>query len=374
MQLTRRRFLKQAVTAGTRVVGGSVLLGSCAFGPGKNLRNMADDEHIEGLDRFGRQILHYASLAPSGHNTQPWQIRVEAPDRWVIGTDPARRLPAVDPENREALLSIGAFLENLTLAAASQGIHVELEMMAKSNFDTELIRVHRVRHRPVDYPMQRLVERRTVKHGHQNRELRRADVAALTGSNSGSMFYFPRGTKHADCIRDAAVETFGIQSARDDAQRELVQWLRLRRDDIERCRDGLTPGGMEIQGLAGFFVRNFVSPEDFLKPMYRQQGADLTAKLAAEGAGWMIITSEGRSVEDLLDAGRRFQRMALRARELGIAIHPMTQALEEPVGQTQVTGNHDAGMIPQFILRVGYVSPYPDPVSPRRPVGWFVTS
>jgi hypothetical protein len=29
-------------------------------------------------------------------------------------------------------------------------------------------------------------------------------------------------------------------------------------------------------------------------------------------------------------------------------------------------------MIPQFVLRVGYLDPYPDPVSPRRPVNWFL--
>ena len=29
------------------------------------------------------------------------------------------------------------------------------------------------------------------------------------------------------------------------------------------------------------------------------------------------------------------------------------------------------GLTPQFILRVGYVEDYPDPVSPRRPVARF---
>jgi len=29
-------------------------------------------------------------------------------------------------------------------------------------------------------------------------------------------------------------------------------------------------------------------------------------------------------------------------------------------------------MIPQFLLRVGYLKRYPEPVSLRRPVNWFV--
>jgi len=62
------------------------------------------------------------------------------------------------------------------------------------------------------------------------------------------------------------------------------------------------------------------------------------------------------------------------ARERNIAIHPMTQFLEEKEGQKQIADNHDAKVIPPFVLRVGYLSNYPDPVSLRRPVSRFVKS
>jgi hypothetical protein len=52
----------------------------------------------------------------------------------------------------------------------------------------------------------------------------------------------------------------------------------------------------------------------------------------------------------------------------------MTQYLEEKEGRQQIADNHDASVIPQFVLRVGYLSKYPDPVSLRRPVKWFVTT
>ena len=66
--------------------------------------------------------------------------------------------------------------------------------------------------------------------------------------------------------------------------------------------------------------------------------------------------------------------MALLARERNIAIHPMTQILEEKTGVNQLAANHQASMIPQFVLRVGYLKRYPEPVSLRRPVRWFVQS
>ena len=81
------------------------------------LRTLLGDEGI--------RILTYASLAPSGHNTQPWTVYVVDRAHWRIGTRRERWLPAVDPDNRETLLSIGSFLENLVLAAGDLGYAVE---------------------------------------------------------------------------------------------------------------------------------------------------------------------------------------------------------------------------------------------------------
>lgn len=106
--------------------------------------------------------------------------------------------------------------------------------------------------------------------------------------------------------------------------------------------------------------------------VFREKGIAKTAKLAREGAGWLVITSKTNSVEDIIDAGRRFQRMALAAKEKMIAIHPMTQTLEEGQGQKKIRENHESHIVPQFMLRVGYVEKYPNPVTLRRPVEWFV--
>jgi hypothetical protein len=54
-----------------------------------------------------REILFLASLAPSGHNTQPWLVRYLEPYHWIIGNDRTKWLPAVDPDRRETMLSIG---------------------------------------------------------------------------------------------------------------------------------------------------------------------------------------------------------------------------------------------------------------------------
>src|SRR4051812_22542206 len=60
-------------------------------------------------------LLHYAVLAPSIYNTQPWhfQIHDEVLDLYL---DPARTLPIVDPQQCQAVISCGAVLANLQIA------------------------------------------------------------------------------------------------------------------------------------------------------------------------------------------------------------------------------------------------------------------
>lgn len=74
----------------------------------------------------------------------------------------------------------------------------------------------------------------------------------------------------------------------------------------------------------------------------------------------------------MIETGRRFERMALLSRKRGVGIHPMTQLLEESEGRQRIAKNHPTGLIPQFVVRVGYGEPYRAPVSPRRPVNRFL--
>ncbi|MCK7473168.1 MAG: hypothetical protein MZV49_05940 [Rhodopseudomonas palustris] len=74
-------------------------------------------------------------------------MTIETRHQWRIGSDRRRWLPAVDPENREMLLAIGAFLENLIVAAKSWGYEVDYRVIATTPFDPDLIAIS-LRSRP----------------------------------------------------------------------------------------------------------------------------------------------------------------------------------------------------------------------------------
>jgi len=67
-----------------------------------------------------RDLIRYATLAPSGHNTQPWRFQVGESQINIL-PDFARRTPIVDPDDHHIFVSLGAATENLVLACAAHG-------------------------------------------------------------------------------------------------------------------------------------------------------------------------------------------------------------------------------------------------------------
>ncbi len=378
--MKRREFITKSMATGTWILGGGLLASSCKKG---NLRSelmhpqmdsSINFDHIHYMNQETYKILYYASLAPSGHNSQPWSVRLLSATEWIIESDMERRLSVVDSNNREVMLSMGAFIENLVIAAGAFGFNAHIAILAKSNFDRQVVKVTFEKAAPQKYPLQRIVTRRTVKSNMMSRELSRTDIKAFEDEVGSRLYYFPRGGDHAVFMGKEAIDNFKIQTENDKAQKELSQWIRFKDSDAKKYRDGITTQSMEIKGIAGWYVRNFMKKKDVMTDSFRKQGIEKTIEQVKQGAGWLVITSAGDSTADLIDTGRRFQRMALIARERNIAIHPMTQTLEEKHGRSNIKSNHKPATIPQFMLRVGYVNKYPDPVSLRRPVQWFVNA
>jgi hypothetical protein len=269
-------------------------------------------------------------------------------------------------------LAIGAFTENLSLAAEAFGYTVQVEVLASKPTDEEILKVVLKKENASNYPLTRITSRRTIRDGLKSVEIQNADIQKITKSLWGGFFYFPPGSDHGKCLADWAVESFRDQTNRDDAQKELAKWTRFNKKEVRTHRDGLILENLEVTGYSSWYVRKFMGPKDVLKKQFRQRGIDSVAKMARQGGGWMIVTSRGEKVGDLIEAGRNFEKLFLLARDYKIAIHPMTHMLEEEKWRNEIGKQHGTPMIPQFVLRVGYIDKYPDPTTLRRPVSWFV--
>ncbi len=333
------------------------------------------DNNNDLLKSDEKEILFLASLAPSAHNSQPWFVQYIEPYHWIIGNDKSKWLPAVDPDQRETILSIGTFIQNLEYAAGSFGYVCHWNLLAKSNQDEQVVEVklNKIESRnPFD--IAKIKNRRTVRSNFLNDELKKEDLAYLINADSDFIHYLPTSGKESKFIDQQTIIANRLQSDRNPAQQELADWIRFSTQDAEKHRDGLTTASMEIEGFSGWIVRNFYNKDNVMKKDFREKGIDNVKKEVSESAGWILVTSKDSSVATLLETGKRMQRLFLKVREKNIAIHPMTQILEE--ASTRQILNQAIGISEniQFILRAGYLKDYPQPVSLRRPVDWFVRS
>jgi len=321
-----------------------------------------------------REILALASLAPSGHNTQPWFVKYLEPYHWIICNDNSRWLPGVDPIQRETILSIGAFLQNLEYAANSFGYNCQFNILATNNQNENVVDLKLTKATSIiKYDIEQIKQRRTVRSNYLSDILKKEDISYLLKEEKDYIYYIPTTSKQHLWLNEQTIEANRIQSYRDAAQSELADWIRFSSKDAAKHLDGLTLAGMEIEGIPGWYLRNFYGKSDVMKKSFREQSIDKVVKeVSNASAGWLLITSKDNSVEALLETGRRLQRLWLKVRAKNIAIHPMTQIIEE--AKTNQILNTSMGINDpvQFILRTGYLKNYPNPVSLRRSAETFV--
>ena len=145
--ITRRRFLATASAVG--LSPGIALNTACAPNDdfpaaARALRHPLRDsaEPVVLL----QELVRCATLAPNGHNTQPW-IFEGAPDRVFMRPDFSRRTPIVDPDDHHIWVSLGCAAENMVIAAAALGRHAEVQ------FDPQRIEVTLESTPPVSSPL-----------------------------------------------------------------------------------------------------------------------------------------------------------------------------------------------------------------------------
>jgi nitroreductase len=318
------------------------------------------------------QILGEASLAPSSHNTQQWRVKIISDTELLVLTDQARWLTQVDPENRELMLSIGAFLENLEQAALSFGYKAQTEILAKTSRETEVVRINLSPCPPVKSNILELIQARaTDRRAYEKADLSASQVEELTKLLPECLAWFPRSGKEGGWLADSLVAANRQQADNDGKQKELSEWLRFSQAEAREKKDGLTPEMLGLSGIQKFYWYSFMKREDALSKSFRDKGV-ASARNQVDGcAGFFVITGEDNSVASLLQAGRNYEKLILKCTELSIAFQPMSQLMEESPWKDEIAKELNLSKPIQFVVRAGLSKNHPAPAI-RRPVEDFI--
>jgi hypothetical protein len=320
------------------------------------------------------QILYYASLAGSSHNSQPWKVDVYAEDSILVYADLTRKLSVVDPTSRELYISVGAFIENLCLAASSFGYETNVKITGQSGkpeVPAAIISLLKSGVKNEHDFLKEIELRTTLRIPFDSMEIKQSDWMKLVSADLLKIHFLPASSEKGRYIRQKELESYTIQAKSEIAQNELASWIRFSNKDVKEKNDGLTTAGMGIEGIGGFFVRNFFKPEDSKKESFVTQGIEKTRIQVENCGGWIVMTMDSDNIESWITTGRLYEHMNIECRKLKIGFHPMNQIVEETRFSKSANEFLGFGGKIAFIARIGYVKDYPPPVSVRRPVESF---
>lgn len=337
-------------------------------------RNDMKDNQKDNSELY--QILYYASLAGSSHNSQPWKVETYGQDSILVFADTTRQLKVIDPFSRELYMSVGAFIENLQLAASCYGYETNTkihEISAGSSSPVATIALTKSGVKKEDAILNEIKLRTTLRIPFDTVPIKQSDWMSLVSIDSSSIHYLPANSPGGKYIKQKESEAYALQATNKNAQDELASWIRFSNKDVKEKQDGLTTEGMGIKGIGGFVVRNFFKPEDSKKESFVTQGIDKTKLQADNCGGWIVIMQPVENVVSWVNTGRLYQAMHLKCRKINLGFQPMNQIVEEPGFENKANTFLDFKGRIMFIARIGYVDKYPEPVSVRRPVDSFTT-
>ncbi len=367
--VTRRKFFKKIL--GLTILGSGISSLSKCSQNHSNLREIRMAKPLNNLNKKEYLTLQYAAMAPSGHNTQPWQIEISEPGEWLLLFDRSRQLPAIDPNNRELMLSLGAFLGNLKLAAKSMNFDVNVVKIFSKRSGNKVAKLKLKQNKSNDLDhLSEIKARRTHKNGILDKDISKEDFGYIT-NNSDDIFYISNNSKKGRILQELTVESNRMQINRDESQLELSNWIRWSQEEIRKFRDGLTPSSMGMKGIIKWYANHFFSKSTVMSKSFKKSTLKMVREQVENCGGWLIITSPNYEPETLLNTGIEFERMCLKTVKKQIAIHPMSQTLEEKTKE-KVNSLLNIDQPIQFVIRTGYLNKYKEPVSVRRPVEWFI--
>ncbi len=364
MAINRRKFMKIAGSTTVIVAAGGT---ACSFGDTGNATRPWSDAGKQAGSPL-EYAISYAILAPNPHNRQPWMIDLKSATEGVLYCDLERTLPETDPYSRQIVIGLGCFLEVLRIASAEAGYRAEIQAFPEGADDTAVdtrpvahIRLVRDEDIVRDPLFPQILKRRSNKEPYDTERPVAAGVltALSDGAGPDAVLNVSADSGLVNKVRDLSWRALKIEIETPRTYMESVNLMRIGKAEIEANPDGIDLGGpmMETFKLFGLMNREAVADPS---SMAFRQGLEMFVPVMNSAMAYAWIASDGNGRRQQIETGGAYVRLNLKATELGLSMHPISQALQE---YPEMAGAYDEihgllGVRPprrvQMLARLGY--------------------
>lgn len=334
--VTRRAIL---VTGTSAIVIAGAGLGAAVLRDAPVVREPWNEAASGGFGDVRLNALAFAILAPNPHNRQPWWIALEGDHSMRLYCDLDRRLPETDPPDRQITIGLGAFLELLRFAAAEQGYRTDVSLFPEGEPQPRLDQrpiAHITLEADAQTPKEPLfghaLARRTVRVPFdRSKPVAAETLEALVGEArlaQDSSFAWTTDGSQIAALKELCREGWRIEATNHATHSESTALTRIGASEVAANPDGISLYGpmMEAYRLSGILSRS---------EMERTGSRAFQATLnfynglidTAQAFGWLSSSANTRA--DQIAAGAAWLRINLAATKLGLALHPLSQVLQE---------------------------------------------
>jgi nitroreductase len=361
--VTRREFTASTLVA----IGGLPTMSSCSSRALDSYENAVSSTWHHGEVSAGdkpalvRELVRYATLAPSSHNTQCWKFRIEDHSISIL-PDLSRRCPAVDPDDHHLFVSIGCAAENLVQAALANGLNGNITFGDSAQ---KALRVSLEPTKAVATSLFKAIpERQSTRGEYDGKPISTSELALLekAGQGTGVRIILLTEREAMDKVLEYVVQGNTAQMNDRAFVEELKAWIRFSSTDAVRTGDGLyaaSSGNPSVPSWLGSMLFGL-----FFTPTSENEKY---AKHVRSSAGIAVFVSETESPAQWIEVGRCYERFALQSAALGIRNAMLNQPVEVSALRPQfATFLGVGGRRPDLVVRFGRGPKLPP--SLRRPV------
>ena len=326
------------------------------------------------------RAVSYAIFAPNPHNRQPWIVDLRTEGEVHLFCDTDGLLPETDTFGRQIVIGLGCFLELLKIAAEADGYAVEVDGFPEGASEERLdkrpvahVRFTKKAGIPMDPLFHAILRRRSNKEPYDtDRAVPASVLMAVTAEGRDNVS--SGATANPDDVsrlRDLTWRAHVTEVTTPRMNMESLRLMRIGKSKIEANPDGIALGGAFLETLnrIGVLTREELADQE---SSAFHQGLEMYREITGTAMAYVWVITEGNTRRDQLAAGRAWVRMNLKAAEIGVGLHPLSQSLQEyeevqpHFWEVHAMLTKRPGQRIQMLGRVGYgpdVAP-----SPRWPV------
>lgn len=314
-------------------------------------------------------ILDYARLAPSVHNTQPWSFTVD--DMTIaISVNKARMLADGDPTQRELWISLGVCLETLLMAATALGHTAVVAEQQTDTIDQPFVKVVVTPNAQSSQPQ--LFTAITQRHSYRGPMQTTTLPGSLLATCHDAIQDLPGVSIH---LLDIPADIEAVADLTYKGMRLALSNPAFRRELADLINYNWSPARVGMHG----FVLNRRGLGSVWEKWSIKLGLDTRQKARADhtkvtdASGLLFVATEGDVPSYWLTAGRAYYRTCLVITQTGLAQSTIAATVEAASFHEDVERLLNTSHRIQTMLRIGKASHQQKKFSPRLNVDELLT-